>query len=161
MLGQHHAFVDRKDPTLLTPEYEDAGLFKSDVLSLNVHLTPVMFRNSRGDLIVRAVNRSGKTFEVTFAGRRVMMAAPLIASLEAMKGQAAKRLQRHAKSNVDLSKIRVPITIEGAWRRRFWTDADGWQAGIYQLVAARWFVEGAAKKPVGFGVAPAIAPLIH
>lgn len=161
MLGHHHSYRERKDPAHLTPEYEDCGLFKSDVLSVQVELTPIIYRNSRNDLIVRGFNRGTKSFEVVFAGRRAMMAAPLVASLEAMKAARAKQLKLRDTAFADLESCRAPVRIEGAWRRRFWTDANGWQNAVNQLVVARWFLEGPANKHRPFGSAPAIGPIVH
>lgn len=153
-------FVERRDRALLTPEYEDAGLFKSDILRLDVELTPIIFRNSRQDVIVRCYHETERSFEVTFAGRRSQMATPLLASLEKMKSKMAAPDDDAADQHQDLTAMRVPIKVEGAWRRRFWTDHDGWLTRVHQFVAARWAVLDNAHKPVMYGIPPAIGPMI-
>ena len=148
------AYVDRRERTQLTADYEDGGLFKADILQVEVQLTPAMYRNSRHDLIVRAYNAAGQSFEIIFAGRRSVMAAPLIANLEALKASFERQPKGKRLGQVDIDALRVPITVEGAWRRRFWTDDNGWQSRENQLVAARWSVMGPAEKVVTFGVSP-------
>lgn len=159
MINAKGTFVDRRDRALLTPEYEDSGLFKSAILQMNVALTPLVFRNARKDLIVHCYNDAANGFEVTFAGRRSLMAAPLIANLEALQSEAVKQRADATDSTDDLSPVRIPITVEGAWRKRFWTDPDGWLSRVHQFVAARWFVAGEADRVIAFGTAPAVKPM--
>lgn len=156
MIPSRSTFVERRDRSLLTPEYEDAGLFKSDILRLTLDLTPMTFRNSRQDLIVSCYHETGRRFEVTFAGRRSSMATPLIASLETLKAKAAEPTDGAS----DVAAVRIPIKVEGAWRRRFWTDHDGWLTRVHQFVAARWAVPDGTQRPVMYGMPPAIGALI-
>jgi len=52
-LQHRQAFIDRRPSTQLTPEYEDFGLFKSDILPVEVNLAPIIYRNGRQDLVIR------------------------------------------------------------------------------------------------------------
>lgn len=133
MLSHRQSIITRCDPARVSPAYEDAGLFKPPVQTYGVQLVPIVTRNTRDDVVLRGFQGAAGPFEVVFAGRRAALAADLIARLEAMKPQ--KKLRQ-----ADLEELRLDTHVEGAWRRRFWTDDSGWQDGIYQLVASRWAV---------------------
>lgn len=123
----------------MTPEYEDAGLFRSGVVQIAVELTPLMHRNGRRDIIVEGFVAPEKRVEVVFAGRRSVMAAPIITNLMSLRDRAVQR-QSSAAMIDQMRKVRFPLQIEGAWRRRFESDANGWDLRIYQLIASRWTV---------------------
>ena len=148
------AYVERKPSAQLTPEYEDFGLFKSDVLPVEVNLTPIVYRNGRHDLVVRGFAQKAQKFEVTFAGRRSAMAGALISNLEALKLSFVKQLKKTDDGPIDLEAVRIPILVEGAWRRRHWVDDTGWQQHVNQLVAARWSVKADDGRVMTFGVSP-------
>lgn len=152
---QHSSnFVDRRPATALTPEYEDFGLFKTEILAVDVNLAPVFWRTSRNDLVIRGYTRTAQEFEVVFAGRRVAMAGALIARLDAVKAAFMRRARTAASDTDTLETQSLPVLVEGAWRRRYWVDQSGWQRHMNQLVAARWSLQGQNDTQLTFGQSP-------
>jgi len=49
----------------LTPEYEDAGLFKHGVCQVQVELVPVVEQNSRGDINIKGFVKDDLEISVT------------------------------------------------------------------------------------------------
>ncbi|MEM6887127.1 MAG: hypothetical protein AAF636_03195 [Pseudomonadota bacterium] len=141
----------------VTPEYEDAGLFKARTVQIMVELIPQMRLNSRNDLTVRGFVDRHFEIEVLFAGRRMPEAAPLEERLKAMLEHARKQaaLQGHA---VDIHLIRCPVRVEGSWRRRSTRDENDWETHSYQLLAARWSLLDKSGSPVPFGEQPLVHP---
>jgi len=143
---------ERRDPARQTPLTEDAGLFPQDVQRVDLLILPMCYRNKRNDLIVRGVSAGKHCFEVAFAGRRAAMAKPLVRTLAARR---AVLVDEHGKINeIDLRKAQLPVSIDGAWRRRFWTGPGGIQHRTHQLVAARWSVPDAKGGMQTYGVDP-------
>ena len=68
----------------LTPEYEDAGLFKHGVCHVQVELVPVVEQNSRGDINIKGFVKDDLEISVTFAGRRRVEVSPIVANLKAL-----------------------------------------------------------------------------
>lgn len=146
----------RKPASEVTPDYEDAGLFKNKVGQLSVELVPQMMRNGRNDLVVRGfVNRTIE-IEVAFAGRRVKETGPLETRLRALLTRAMKIAAATGEPEPDIDHIRLPLLIEGAWRPRFKRDQTGWETRSYYLFAARWSVLDDAGNTVSFGARPIV-----
>ncbi|MEP2640520.1 hypothetical protein [Roseobacter sp.] len=146
----------RKPASEITPDYEDAGLFKNKVGQLQVELVPQMTRNSRKDLVVRGfVNRTIE-IEVAFAGRRVKEVGPLETRLRTLRSQAAREAGAPDGPGLDVDLARLPVLIEGAWRPRFKRDQTGWETRSYYLFAARWSILDAQGNSLSFGVPPMI-----
>ncbi|WP_299965836.1 hypothetical protein [uncultured Roseobacter sp.] len=146
----------RKPPSEITPEYEDAGLFKNKVGQISVELVPQMTRNSRNDLVVRGfVNRTIE-IEVAFAGRRVKEVGPLETYLKAVRSKAVKAAKAKGLPEPDIDRMRLPVLIEGAWRPRFQRDQAGWETRSYYLFAARWSVLDGEGNTVSFGSRPLV-----
>ncbi|MEM6372489.1 MAG: hypothetical protein AAF727_06890 [Pseudomonadota bacterium] len=126
----------RRPAHLITPVYEDNGLFKSPVKRVTVGLVPQMSRNNRQDLMVRGFVDPGIEISVVFAGRRARKAEHLEAHL--------RQLLYHAKAHAvtwdqaALDRTVLPVRVEGAWRPRFRRDTEGWETRYYHLIAARW-----------------------
>jgi len=100
---------------------------------------------------VRGYNDSKQAFEVTFAGRRSAMAVPVVRILQGLRASVGKSVPAGAKPPAN---AQLPMLVEGAWRRRFWTNPNGLQQKINQLVAARWSIRTPQGTVQTFGVPP-------
>lgn len=126
----------RRPDHLITPAYEDNGLFRSPVRRVTVGLVPQMHRNNRQDLVVRGFMSDGAAIQVLFAGRRSKQAQGVVARLRALLFHARAQTPGWQSSGVDT--VQLPIRIEGVWRSRFSRDAWGCETRQFQLIAARW-----------------------
>ncbi|MEL6572356.1 MAG: hypothetical protein AAFQ64_11885 [Pseudomonadota bacterium] len=126
---------------------EDKGLFKREIVTIVAQLTPVVSHTGRHDLVILGFTGGGQQFEVVIAGRRAVMAAPLIANLAAVKEAFVKKAQGRPLTDQELYGVRVPVTCEGAWRTRIWVDRSGWQSRMHQFVVTRWRIgtDGGSK----------------
>jgi hypothetical protein len=143
----------RRNSKKVSPQYEDAGLFQNTVCNVEVDLIPVMRKNNRGDLIVTGLVKGDLEIAVSFAGRRVLEAAPIIASLNALLDG-----QKHI---ADVKKSRLPLKIEGAWRPQFVANESGFETRTFHLLAAKWTVLTDPESAVEYGQPPAhIQPIV-
>ncbi|WP_299045617.1 hypothetical protein [uncultured Tateyamaria sp.] len=126
----------RRPAHLITPDYEDNGLFRSPVRRVTVGLVPQMHRNNRQDLVVRGFTQDGAAIQVLFAGRRTRQAHGVEARLRALLFHARSKTPGWRPEGVDT--IQLPVRIEGVWRSRFSRDAWGCETRHFQLIAARW-----------------------
>ncbi len=133
---------ERQSGGFVAPQVEDAGLFKGNLVSVNVTLSPQVHLSVRHDLVVTAVTANGLTFEVLFAGRRKAAAAWLLGHLAHLRGQGKAS-----------EGVTVPVLIQGAWRTTFAPDPSGWDARRRQLVAAIWTVKAQGQTQT-FGEPP-------
>ncbi|WP_206040794.1 hypothetical protein [Roseobacter ponti] len=141
----HHR---RRPAHEITAEYEDAGLFRNALCDVIVRLTPQMRRNDRGDLVVRGFVDEKYEIDVLFAGRRTRDAIPLERRLRSLIAEA-RRLTPGQEVSPD--SVRLPVRVEGAWRKRLQRDASGWETGTHHLVAARWAMEAQTGSAMQFG----------
>lgn len=148
-------FERRKPLSEITPEYEDGGIFKNDLVQLKVELVPLTARNSRNDLIVKGFVDETSAIDVVFPGRRTIQAKPILALLQA-KLTHSRKLADRANAALDVDKIRYPVMIEGAWRPRFKRDDNGWETRQHQLFVARWILQDSNGKAITFGEVKAI-----
>ena len=132
---------DRRPTALVSPRYEDAGLFKSDICNVEVDLTPVTRRNSRSDLIVTGYAGGRHKVPIVFAGRRMPEAQPLLALLSRLRGGGPGQ--------------RLKVQIEGAWRRVVKEDGGGFAQRRYELIAACWSVPTPGGRVERYGLRPA------
>jgi hypothetical protein len=144
----------RKPASEVTPLYEDAGLFKTALCDLMLELIPQTRRNDRQDLIVRGYVDRKTEIDIFFAGRRVAEVGPLEAQLKALMTRARKKAEENGTPPPDVSKIRLPVRAEGAWRRSLQRDESGWETGTYHFVVARWSLLDRDGKTVSFGESP-------
>ncbi|WP_083098558.1 hypothetical protein [Pseudophaeobacter leonis] len=140
----------------VTPKSEDTGLFKKDLGQFAVALVPHMKRSSRGDLVIRGYLNGTSEIYVIFAGRRAKEAAPIENLLNAKFKRAVEEALKARRAPPEVSQIRLPLNVEGAWRSRFstgclwlgspklsvfgvtlglfgcrWHDQSGWSASLY------------------------------
>ncbi len=149
----------RKDPKKVTPQYEDAGLFKNQICTVRLDLVPMISLNRRGDLIIRCFVTSNLRAEVVFAGRRVKVAMPLVRALNDLKTRAYKTAVQRQLPVPELDGIRLPAEISGAWRRLFMHDDEGWEKHAYQLIAAQCTTQLADGSTISVGMPPENLPL--
>ena len=138
----------RLSAALVTPAYEDAGLFKSTLCSLNVTLLPDPRRTDRQDVVFDGLIDKTYRVPVFFAGRRAKMAALLV--------DAARRIVTPEDDAPDarLARPAVSVRIDGAWRRLMSEDALGFARVTHQFVAAAWTLGTGSGAVLQFGLPP-------
>lgn len=149
----------RKPAGEATAAYEDAGLFKTNICQMMIEVIPQMQRNDRQDLVVRGFVDRKTEIDVLFAGRRAKEVGPLENQLKAMMANARKIAAETGAKPPDVGKIRLPVRVEGAWRRTLQRDDSGWETGTYHFVVARWSLLDKDGNTVSFGEAPKTAQL--
>ncbi len=131
----------RRESADITPEYEDAGLFRSRNVQLEAMLTASYWRTKRNDLVfegwVQGSPHANKLVEVVFAGRRVVEAESVLSRLKTIISRARNTAKRSG-TPYQAETVRMPIRISGCWRNRYFYDKDGWQSRQHQLVVAQW-----------------------
>ncbi|WP_157598645.1 hypothetical protein [Tateyamaria omphalii] len=142
----------RRPAHLITPAYEDNGLFRSPVRRITVGLVPQAHRNNRQDLVVRGFLPDGAVIEVVFAGRRNRHALGIEQRLRALLFHARAKTPGWRAEGVDT--VQLPLRVEGVWRSRFTRDAWGCETRHHQLIAARWALFDDAGVAHLFGEAP-------
>lgn len=154
--SRRETHYSRKSTTEVTAAYEDAGLFKTAICDLMIELIPLMRHNDRQDLIVRGFVDRKTEVDIFFAGRRAAEVGPLEAQLKALMTHARKLASEAGARPPQVEKIRLPVRVEGAWRRSLKRDDSGWETGTYHFVVARWSLLDKAGNTVSFGETPAI-----
>ena len=144
----------RKPPHQVDEATEDAGLFTTALCQVMVELIPQSRLNDRGDLIVRGYVDRKFEIDVFFAGRRTAAAGPLEAQLRALLRAARTIASAAGNANPKTETLRLPVRIEGSWRRSMKRDHTGWETSTHHLVAARWSLLDQDGKTVSFGEAP-------
>ncbi len=117
----------RQDSAFVDPAVEDAGLFKGEIIRVDVTLSPQVHMSVRQDMIVTGYTSQGIGFDVLFAGRRKAAAHWLLSHLADLRADGKRS-----------EDVRVKVQMEGAWRTTFAPDPSGWDARRRQLVAALW-----------------------
>lgn len=140
----------------ITPFYEDAGLFRTALCDMMLELIPQMHRNDRQDLVVRGFVDRKTEVDILFAGRRAAQVGPLENQLKTLMKHARKKTDETGRPPPDVSKIRLPIRAEGAWRRTLRRDETGWETGTYHFVVARWSLLDGKGNTVTFGESPLV-----
>ena len=130
----------------VTPRYEDAGLFKDDLHSLNVALLPGPWRTMRQDLVIDGLIDRTYRVPVFFAGRRAELASALEDAIQhvAVSDPAGQLRDRGA----------LPVRIDGAWRRLVGEDGQGFARVTHQFVAAAWTLATGSGALMQFGMLP-------
>jgi hypothetical protein len=146
----------RKPPSEVTPLYEDTGLFKTAVRDMMLELIPQIRRNDRQDLIVRGFVDRKTEIDVFFAGRRAAEVGPLENQLKALMAYARKTASAEGSEAPNVTKIRLPVRVEGAWRRSRQRDDSGWETGSYHFVVSRWSLLDQKGNTVTFGEKPVL-----
>ena len=144
---------NRRPAHQITPDYEDAGLFKSELCENRFDLLPVVRRNGRADLIVTALMAGQHLVPVIFAGRRKRHASTVVTRLDGLR----TAFPTAGSADVFARKGAVlPVEVQGAWRRLVTEDADGLLQRSYQFIAACWTLTLGDGRRMRFGLPPAI-----
>ncbi len=144
-------------PSLITPDYEDGGLFKKPPTELVVDLIPKFGKNSRGDVIIKGlVKRDVHDVEVDviFAGRRKSESGELVTLLKRKWDNANYRVAKTPARK----EVRLPTRVQGSWRMRVAEvddeDAQELYTKEYQLLVARWAFNSDTGEFRSFGEPP-------
>ena len=140
----------RLPPKLVTPSYEDSGIFKNKVSQFSVELVPQFAQNMRGDLVIKGYLDGETAIDVVFPGRRTALAEPLREQLKSLWTRASVTA-RHAAQPIEVDAVRLQTCLEGAWRPRFRRDDMGWETRAHQLYVARWSLLAADGATQMFG----------
>ncbi len=142
-----------KNPALITPAYEDRGLFKKTPTELVVILIPKFGKNTRGDVIIKGVVQNGVEVDVVFAGRRKGQARDLVKLLHQMWDDAVYAARNRVRPP-ERKSVRLPTRVQGSWRTRIVEDEEEWYSREYQLLVARWAYNGEDGEFRSFGEPP-------
>ena len=145
----------RRPASQITPDYEDSGLFKSDLCVRRFDLVPIVRRTERADVEVTSLTRDGQIVPVLFAGRRRGQAAHVVALLEQLRARLASSPFGGSPNRMRQSGVSLEIEVEGAWRRQCRTDPNGFLHRSYQFVAACWTLTLGDERRLRFGTPPA------
>ena len=143
----------RKPAHEVTPQNEDAGLFKTRIVQVTVELVPRVGHNMRKDIMIKGFIDGNSAIDVVFPGRRTRLARPLVARLQNMLSDA-RNAARAVGQTADLEDVRHPVQIEGTWRPRFYRDDQGWETRRHQLYASRWVLKDQTGHNVIYGEIP-------
>lgn len=144
----------RRPPHQVDDASEDAGLFPTALCQVMVELIPQTRRNERGDFVVRGYVDRKFEIDVFFAGRRTAEVGPLEAQLKALL-RAARTIAVAARNPPpSIETLRLPVRVEGSWRRSMKRDETGWETGTHHLVAARWSLLDQDGNTISFGKPP-------
>ncbi|WP_386682877.1 hypothetical protein [Loktanella sp. R86503] len=150
---------NRIDPALVTPGYEDAGLFKYDLCRLHLSLLPGVRRNARADFVFDGVIDGKYCTPVFFAGRRAKQAAMMLATISRrFRGSAA--VSFGAAPNVTAPNVAaydspaLALQIDGAWRNPVVEGDDGFARPAHQFIAAVWTITAGCGPGQQFGALP-------
>lgn len=152
--AKRDSYQARKPAHKIDDTYEDTGLFKNGICQVMIELIPLMHRNERGDLIVRGFVDRKTEIDIFFAGRRVFEVGPLVKHLRSMLETARLAAISTGDKQPKIEHVRLPVRIEGAWRRSTQRDDSGWETSTYQFVAARWSLLDVNGNTVSYGYPP-------
>lgn len=141
------------NPALITPAYEDRGLFKKPPTELVVKLIPKFGQNSRKDVIIKGLLQNDVEVDVIFAGRRKKQADELVTLLR-RKWDNANYMAPKGGKRPTRSDVRLPTRVQGSWRTRVMEDEEELFAKEYQLIVARWAFNSESGELRSFGEPP-------
>lgn len=141
------------NPVLITPSYEDRGLFKKPPTELVVELIPKFGKSSRNDIIIKGLVQNGVEVDVIFAGRRKKQADELVRLLRRKWDEVTDVVHRGMK-HPKREDVRIPARIQGSWRTRIVEDDEEWYSREYQLLVARWAFMSEGGEFRSFGEPP-------
>lgn len=136
---------------------EDRHLFTTPLGQHMVSVVPKIRTNRDEERVIHGFIRGDTEIELIFAGRRRLLADPLVARLSRLWAEAKRALPPDAPPQI--TDIRLPIAVYGAWQSRFTHDEDGWQTKRTQLIVAIWRMRDAQGRQITRGSAPAITPI--
>ena len=145
------SYQTRKPVFSVSEAEEDAGLFKSELCQIMIELVPQTRQNGRGDVVIRGFIDRKHEIDVVFAGRRAAQASALETQLKALLRAARTIAKAGGNPPPQIETLRLPVRVEGAWRRAAERDEGGWETSSYSFVAARWSLLDRHGNVVAFG----------
>jgi len=144
-----------ENPAMITPAYEDGGLFKKPPTELVVNLIPKFAKNSRQDVIIKGLVQNDVEIDVIFAGRRKQEASEIVTLLKRKWEDANFRIPKGYKAPTR-KDVFVPTRVQGSWRTRVVEDEQepSLYAKEYQLLVARWAFNSDTGEFRSFGEPP-------
>ncbi|MFK7765500.1 MAG: hypothetical protein AB8B62_19710 [Roseobacter sp.] len=139
----------------VTPEAEDRALFKTYGGPIEVEMTPGFQRPNKFLFLAKAFFEKDTEIVAVFSGRRAAETKALSQALSALETAANQHAisKRAAPPKVDA--IRLPVQIKGSWQYHVYSDDDGEDIRVFQLVVARWGFKDSRGQLHQFGEAPA------
>ena len=138
-----------------SPEQEDRDLFKTYGGPIEVEIVPGFHRSGRYLFLARAFFETDKEIVCVFSGRRALDTGPLARTLQAMESVAAQRAAAQRRPPPPKDAVRLSVQIKGAWQHQYYSDDDGEEVKIFQLVVARWGFTDLQGQAHQFGESPA------
>ena len=113
----------------------ETGSANGPLVSVQVDVTPQEKENAEGDIVL--LGHLGKSqVEVVFKRNEALR--PLLTLLTQMLRGARAKAVAVGEVPPNVSELRLPLQVDGAWRVRLHFDADDMPVRHYQLVANRW-----------------------
>lgn len=113
----------------------DTGPRTGLLVSIQVDVTPQKKENQDGDIIL--LGHLGKS-EVEVVFKRSEALRPLLTLLNQLLRASRAKAEAAGTSPPNVSELRCPLQIEGAWQVRLYFDEDDMPVRHYQFVASRW-----------------------
>ena len=139
----------------VTPEQEDRALFKTYGGPIEVEIVPSFQRPNRQLFLAKGFFQTDTEIIAVFSGRRAQETDALRRSLEALESVAAQRAVAQRCAPPRTEQIRLPVQVKGSWQHRFFSDDDGEDVKIFQLIVGRWAFKDMHGQLRQFGEAPA------
>lgn len=131
---------DGRSETPLLPV--DTGVRTGPMVSVEVDVTPQKKENENGDIIL--LGHLGKS-EVEVVFKRSEALRPLLTLLTQLLRAARAKAVASGEAPPNVSELRCPLRVEGAWRVRLHFDENDMPVRHYQLLANRWRSRNAGK----------------
>ena len=144
--------VRRKSERRNSAALDDAGLFKTGVVEIDIKLTPLRKRTSRGDLLFVGF-MSETEVDVIFPGRRAGQTGPLLDVLDTMLRKANQAALNHNRPLPAVYGLQFPLRCQGYWRVSIRDDDDTLDRR-FQFLVARWTITAPDGTQQSFGDAP-------
>lgn len=138
-----------------TPEQEDRALFKTYGGPIEVEMVPSFQRPDKHLFMVKAFFQKEIEIIAIFSGRRALETDQLKRTLSSLESLAAQRAAARKMQPPPTDMIRLPVQIKGSWQQKFYSDDEGQDVKVYQLLVARWAFNDLLGQPHQFGEAPA------
>ena len=120
----------------------DPGARTGPLVSVQVDVTPQKKENAEGDIIL--LGHLGKS-EVEVVFKRSEALRPLLTLLTQMLRAARAKAVAAGDVPPNVSELRLPLQVDGAWRVQLHFDADDMPVRHYQLMASRWRSRSSGK----------------
>ncbi len=128
----------RKSERRANTALDDAGLFKTGVVEIEIRLTPLRKKTSRGDLMfVGFMNET--EVDVIFPGRRAAQTGPLLEVLDTLLRKANQAALNNNRPLPAIYGLQFPLRCQGYWRVSIKED-DAMLDRRFQFLVARWTI---------------------